>query len=401
MKYAILIGDGMADYFIEEIGGTALQAANTPNMDFIASEGMTGMIKTIPDGMPAGSDVAILSILGYDARKYYTGRGPLEAVGMGIDIDESDIVFRCNLITEKNGIVVDHSAGNIRSEEARELIKELNNKLSRDDIEFYPGVGYRNILVIKNADISDDEIRGNIPPHEIIGDDFKKNLPKNKLLRDMILSSREILENHEINRMREERGMRKANMIWLWGGGTKPKIPNFFDMHGMKGRKGAIISAVDLVKGLGRCASLDVINVPGATGYIDTNYAGKADYAFMSLKAGKDLVLVHVEAPDEASHSGDVRKKIKAIERFDRDVVGRTLNMLDSEFQDYRILVMPDHYTPISLRRHTDDAVPFAIYPRPSSTGDVCTNGFDEFSAENSGLFLKDASELMRILMRK
>lgn len=408
MKYVILIGDGMADYPIPEHGDkTALQIANTPNLDFIATAGMCGAVKTIPEGMNAGSDIATLSILGYEPARYYTGRGPLEAMGMHIPLDEGDVAFRCNLITEKEGRIEDYSGGHITNDEAKGLIEALNEELSGEGIEFYPGVSYRNVLVLKSEYVSleEGEIElGGAPPHDIIGAQVDAELPEDELLRHITLTSKKILDAHEINVRRAANNQRKANMVWLWSGGRKPVMPAFSELYGVTG---SVISGVYLVKGVGRCVGLDVIDVPGATGYIDTNYEGKAEYAITSLKA-KDFVLVHVEAPDEAAHLGDIDMKVKAIEEFDALVVGKVLRGLEDEFADtdegYKVLVMPDHYTPVSLKVHTKEAVPFAIYHshhRRSSNekGDNKTGGFDEISAKDGRQL--EARDLMPLFFSK
>jgi len=412
MKYVILVGDGMADYPIPERDNkTALQIASTPNLDFIATAGICGAVKTIPEGMGAGSDIATLSILGYDPAKYHTGRGPLEAMGMHIPLDEGDIAFRCNLITESEGRIVDYSGGHITNEEARGLIAALNEELQvrveGTQIELYPGVSYRNVLVLKSEDYAFEREKevGGAPPHDIIGARIADELPGEEILKNIVLTSREILEGHEINVRRAAENKRKANMVWLWSGGRKPSMPAFSDTYGVSG---SVISGVYLVKGVGRCVGLGVIDVPGATGYIDTNYAGKAEYALRSLRE-HDFVLVHVEAPDEAGHLGDIDLKVKAIEDFDKFVVGKMLRGLEDEFADtggeegYKILVMPDHYTPVSVRTHTKEPVPFAIYDSRARNEQKKAGGFDERSASEGDSDVLDAraQELMRLFFRK
>ena len=419
MKYVILIGDGMADYPIPERGNkTALQIASTPNLDFIATAGTRGLVQTIPEGMNAGSDIAILSILGYDPARYYTGRGPLEAMGMYINLDAGDIAFRCNLISEQGGRIVDYSGGHIPTEEARVLIEALNEELRAEGIHkgweliFYHGVSYRNVLVIKSKsdehEFSEEKEIGCLPPHDVIGARVEENLPKEAILREIMLTSKRILEGHEVNLRRMARNERKANMVWLWSGGKRPLLPAFRELYGVHG---SVISGVDLIKGIGICVGLDTIEVPGATGYIDTNYEGKAEYALRSLEE-KDFVLVHVEAPDEAAHLGDIVLKVKAIEDFDALVVGRVLQGLEERYADtheeYKILVMPDHYTPVSVGTHTREAVPFAIYhSRTQRTkGEAVREkdiGFDELSALKSGLGALDArsQDLMRFFFKR
>ncbi len=416
-KYVILIGDGMADYPIPERGNkTALQLAATPNLDFIAREGICGLVQTIPEDMPVGSDIATLSILGYDPDRYYTGRGPLEAMALQMPLDADDIAFRCNLITEEDGRLADFSGGHIQSEEARVLIAALNAGI-RDQwvdkgwkLTFYPGVSYRNILILKarsmENNFGDEKEIGGAPPHDIVGARIEDQLPKEEILRDIMRTSKDVLDTHEINVQRRARNEKKANMVWLWSGGKKPALPSFSELYGVQG---SAISGVDLIKGIGRCVGLEAIEVPGATGYIDTNYAGKAAYALRSLE-DKDFVLVHVEAPDEAGHLGDIDLKVKTIEEFDSLVVGAVLEGLKTNFahEGYRILVMPDHRTPVSVKTHTREPVPFAIYDSrvaiEESSGDQKNEGgFDEFSAQQSAekVLNARAQELMRLFFEK
>lgn len=399
MKYVILIGDGMADYPIPEHGGkTALEIANTPNLDYIATRGFCGLVRTIPEDMGAGSDIATLSIFGYDPALYYTGRGPLEAMGMHIPLDTGDIAFRCNLITVVGGRIEDYSGGHITDEEARELIAALNEEFREVAIDFYPGVSYRNVMVLKSHD-DYNSLEGGAPPHDIIGAQLEESLPKEELLRDIVLTSRTILEKHEINIKRAARNERKANMVWLWSGGKKPVMPAFSELYGVSG---SVVSGVYLIKGIGHCAGMDILDVPGATGYFDTNYEAKVEYALHSLRA-KDFVLIHVEAPDEAAHIGDLDMKVKAIEDFDTLVVGEVLKGLEAEFADtaYKILAMPDHYTPVSVGTHTKEAVPFAIFSSHARSK-MNKGGFDEKSAKNGELGLLDGrtQDLMRLFFR-
>ena len=406
----------MADYPIPERGNrTALQIASTPNLDFIATEGQCGLVRTIPDGMHAGSDIATLSILGYDPAKYHTGRGPLEAMGMRMPLDDGDIVFRCNLITENEGLIEDFSGGHIKTAEARGLIAALNEEEFRDkwvaqgwELTFYAGVSYRNILVLKSRSndlkFREEKEIGGAPPHDIIGERIEEYLPKEAILRDVMLASKEVLDAHEVNRKRQAHGEKKANMVWLWSGGKKPVMPAFSALYGVQ--RGSAISGVDLIKGIGRCVGLDAIDVPGATGYFDTNYKGKAEYALRSLE-GNDFVLVHVEAPDEAGHLRDINLKVKAIEEFDALVVGTVLKGLEAEFADteggYRILVMPDHYTPVSVGTHTREPVPFAIYDSRARSEQKRVGGFDEQFARKSTVGVLDAraQELMRLFFNR
>jgi 2,3-bisphosphoglycerate-independent phosphoglycerate mutase len=389
MKYIVLVGDGMADYPIPELGGiTTLQAANIPNMDFIAKHGKCGVAKTVPENMPAGSDVANLSILGYDPAQYYSGRGPLEAASIGVTLGKDDVAFRCNLITEKDGAIADYSAGHISSEEARSLIEAVDKKLGKHG-KFYAGVSYRHLLVMEKGEKAQCT-----PPHDVVGQPVNDHLPKgedSEILIALIKASKPILENHEVNMKIRKDGKNIANLIWPWGQGRAPNMPRFADLFGVSG---SIISAVDLLKGIGKYAGLDIINVPGATGYLDTNFSGKAVYALRSLK-DHDFVLVHVEAPDEAGHMGNIEAKIKAIEDFDEKVVGGMLNELAGE---YRIMVLPDHFTPISVRTHTREPVPFAIYSSTESADYV--DRFDEFAAKEGVFGSVEGHSLMNLLIK-
>jgi 2,3-bisphosphoglycerate-independent phosphoglycerate mutase len=392
-KYAVLIGDGMADQPIPELGGrTPLEAARTPNMDLIASRGKAGIVRTVPAGMSPGSDVAILSILGYDPGTYYTGRAPLEAARLGIHLSGNETAFRCNLITVDGQAIVDYAAGHISSEEARELILFLDQHLGNEFVRFYPGMSYRNICVVKDLKPSDVECT---PPHDVMGQPVEDHLPagsKAGLLRDLMKRSFSLLSQHELNRSRQSRHLNPANMIWLWGQGTTPHIPLFRDRFGIEG---GVISAVDLVQGLARLVGLECIDVPGATGYYDTNYQGKGDYAARFLRKS-DFILVHVEAPDEASHNADLDQKIKAIENFDQMVVGTVYQELIS-LPRFRIMVLPDHPTPLRLRTHTSDPVPFACYGEGIAGGGL--QHFSEKEARGSGL--EFGHDLIEAFIRK
>jgi len=397
MKYIVLVGDGMADYPIKELGErTPLEAARTPNMDFIAQHGRLGRIKTIPDKMSPASDVANLSILGYDPERFYTGRGPLEAANLGIELEDDDVAFRCNLITAAADTLIDYSAGHISSKEAAILIKFIDQKLGTNRIKFYPGVSYRHLMVVKRGTyerLQDLECK---PPHDIGGQNIAKNLPKGAnadLIIKLMQDSRGILENHEINLVRIDLKENPANMIWLWGQGKKPNLPKFAKEYGLSG---SVISAVDLIKGLGRILGLGVINVPGATGYYDTDYAGKAKAALKALE-DKDFVFVHVEAPDEAGHNGDLREKITAIERFDQLVVGTILEALERK-KNFRIVVLPDHATPLSVKTHTADIVPFGIFGKGYAAGGFA--GYSEKEAEKSELYFEKGYELMEYFIK-
>jgi len=402
MKHILIIGDGMADFPLAELGGkTPLQVADHPNMDFIASHGKCGRLITLPQELDTGTDVAIMNILGYDPREFHTGRGPLEAASIGIKLDEHDIAFRCNLITERNGILVDYSAGHIGTDEARELLKSIKDACEKPkEIKFYLGVGYRHLLVLKGNRHSNRIIC--IPPHDALNKPISEILPREidqkgantvRTLKRLIMFSKDILSNHPINRKRIEKGVNPANMIWPWGHGIKPKFQPLYDLYGVKG---AVISAVDIVNGIGVFAGLDVIRVPGATGYYDTNYEGKADYALESLK-DHDFVLIHVEAPDEAGHLGDYNLKIKTIEDLDKRLIGRLLEGLKG---DYTIAILPDHVTSTELRTHSRDPVPFAIFSTSQNKGDNIKH-FDEFSVKEGSLGLTEGIKFMSFFLKR
>jgi 2,3-bisphosphoglycerate-independent phosphoglycerate mutase len=361
MKYVVLVGDGMADYPLKELEDrTPLEIARTPNMDKIAREGCGGFARTVPKGMEPGSDVANLSILGYDPQECYTGRGPLEALALGIKIGKGQVAFRCNFVTVSEGIMADYSGGHITTEEAKVLIKLLNEKLGSEQVTFYPGVSYRNIAVIDESALSGWGALSCIPPHDITGKPASANLPEgkgSKFLVNLMNRSREILAEADVNKIKLDLGENPANMIWLWGQGKTPAFSSFQERFGASG---SMISAVALLKGIGQAIGMEVITVPGATGYYDTNYKGKAQYCLDALRRGRDFVLVHVEAPDEAGHNGDRVQKVMAIEHFDDYVVGTVLDGL-LDYPEYRVLVMPDHFTPLALKTHISDPVPFAM----------------------------------------
>lgn len=394
VKYAVLLCDGAADYPLDELDGlTPLQAARTPNMDHIAKMGFCGLAQTIPQGMPPGSDVANLSILGYDPAKYYTGRGPLEAASMGVELAPDDIAFRCNLITEREGFIADYSAGHISTEEAGELIRSVDEHLGSESIKFYPGISYRHLLVLSDGRGEGAECT---PPHDQVGgrvEDFLPTGQDSKLLQKLIMDSKPLLEAHMTNSERAVSGKNTGNMIWPWAQGRKPSMPLFRELYGIGG---AMISAVDLLKGLGVCAGLDVIDVPGATGFLDTNYRGKAEAALAALESD-DFVYVHVEASDEAAHIGDIDAKIKALEKFDRYIAGHMLDGLAAH-DDYKVLLMPDHRTPIPVRTHTDDPVPFAVLSS-SGSGDGVEE-YNEFSVESGSLGIVKGHRMMNYLIR-
>ena len=396
MKYIVMIGDGMADRPLEELGGrTPLQTASTPNMDRLVRHGIIGKIRTVPPGYSPGSDVANLNILGYGPREFYSGRAPLEAASIGIALKEDDVAYRCNLVTLKynktktRAVMDDYSSGHITTEEAKELITEINNSIGSNQISFYPGVSYRHIMVWSSG-ITDIECT---PPHDITGKDIADYLPVGDgedILRELMMQASGILESHPINRERIKKGNKPANSIWFWGQGKKLNIPTFREKYALEG---ALVSAVDLMRGLGINAGFEILQVPGITGYLDTNYVGKAEAAMKALEK-VDIVYIHVEAPDEASHSGNVADKIRAIEDFDSLVVGTVLKGIDS-FDQYRILILPDHATPLAIRTHTEEPVPFVIYDSriKKEHKDI---GFDESMTENKdALFFEEGHKLM------
>ncbi|MEN2985365.1 MAG: cofactor-independent phosphoglycerate mutase [Thermodesulfovibrionaceae bacterium] len=398
MKYIVVVPDGATDYPVEELGNlTPLQVANTPNMDFIASNGLVGSVRTIPKGFPPGSDVANLSILGYNPKIYYTGRAPIEAASMGVSLSDRDVAFRCNLVTLKFSgrqiLMDDYSAGHISTEEAKILIEEINKELANETIKFFSGVSYRHIMLWKDG----SEDLECTPPHDITGREISMYLPIGKnsnFLKSLIFKSIEILKEHPVNKKRVSEGKKPANSIWLWGQGKKPNLPSFFEKYGLTG---ALISAVDLTKGLGVLVGFHIINVPGATGWIDTNYEGKADYALGALER-VDLVYIHIEAPDEAGHQGDYKLKIKALEDIDRRVVGRILEKAQKKFKDFKILILPDHPTPIKVRTHTAEPVPFIIYR--SNNVEKRKIKFSEEILNFSEVVIEDGYKLMDLFIK-
>jgi 2,3-bisphosphoglycerate-independent phosphoglycerate mutase len=404
MKYVVIVGDGMADTPVEALGGkTPLMVAKTPHMDWLAQHGETGLVKTVPEGYTPGSEIANLSIFGYDPHHYYTGRGPLEAVSLNLKLQPFDLAFRCNLVTLRGDgsqtIMEDFCAGHITDREAREIISDLGREMGTGEIQFYPGVSYRHVMVWKDGAARFPELErlDLTPPHDIIGKETHPFIGPERIGRDggeqilrLMEESRRFLKNHPVNRHREERGLLPANAIWLWGQGRPPRMASLKERFGLEG---FVISAVHLLKGIGILAGLEVMEVPGATGYFDTNYEGKARYAVEGLKE-KDFAYVHVEAPDEAGHMGDLRLKIEAIEAFDQKIVGAILKGLRG-FKRYRILVLPDHPTPVALRTHTGDPVPYVIYSSEGGSENREIEGFDEESAEESGIRVEKGFELI------
>ncbi|HIY18988.1 MAG TPA: cofactor-independent phosphoglycerate mutase [Candidatus Blautia avistercoris] len=363
MKYIVILGDGMADWPLEELGQkTPLEYAHTPVMDELAKRSEVGMAQTIPEGMSPGSDTANLSVMGYDPRKYYTGRSPLEALSIGIDMKPEDMVFRCNIVTltEKDApyeeqVILDHCSDEICTEDSRVLLEAVLSQMDYPEYVFYPGTGYRHCMIWEKG-----QKPRLTPPHDVLGQTIGQYLPDNEDFLAMQKKSYEILKDHPINVERKKKGLHPANSFWFWGAGTKPALSSFFEEHQ---KKGAMISAVDLLKGIAVGASMDNITVEGANGGFDTNYEGKADAAVKALtEDGYDFVYVHVEAPDEMGHQGHIDKKIKSIEFLDSRVIARVKAGLDASGEDYRMMILPDHPTPIAARTHVSDPVPYLLY---------------------------------------
>lgn len=401
MKYVVFLGDGMSDLPNENLGGkTPLELAHKPNIDSLASRGECGMVRTIPHGMPTGSDTANLSVLGYDIRHCYTGRSPLEAVSIGINLKDTDVTLRCNLVSlEGEGdyedmTMLDYSSDEISTREAGMLIKYLNKHLPLDGMKFYTGISYRHCLVWENGHTGFDFT----PPHDIltkrVGDYILKD-GAGKRFTELMKKSFELLDNHPVNIRRRERGLKPANSIWLWGEGTKPKLDSFFDLYGVTG---TVVSAVDLIKGIGKCAGLDVAEVPGATGNIDTNFEGKAKAALSALLSGKDFVFIHVEAPDECGHRQEYENKIHSIELIDEKIVGPVVKGLEEAGESYRVLILPDHPTPLALRTHTADPVPYVLFDSRREKKGV--ESYTEAKCTETGIFIEEGRTLMGTFLK-
>lgn len=396
-KYIVLIGDGMADYPIAELGGkTPLQSARTPTLDRLARQGTLGRVNTIPPGFSPGSDVANLTVFGYDPAVYYTGRAPLEAVAMGVKLAPADVAFRCNLVTllkeDGDTYMEDFSAGHISTEEAGRIVKDLGKELGNEEFNFYPGVSYRHLLVWRNGEAS---LRlKTTPPHDITGRNISPHVPEgdgDEEILWLMNRARKILPSHPVNLERTGMGKKPGNAIWLWGQGKAPVLKPMTHRFGIRG---SVISAVDLIKGIGYYAGLEIVNVPGATGYLDTNYVGKAEYALKALE-DQDLVYVHVEAPDEAAHNGNLKDKIQAIEDFDRKIVAPILEGAE-KFGGYRLLILPDHFTPLTIKTHSSEPVPFIVFSSEEKDNPIkAGRSFDEESAEKAGLLIEKGHELM------
>jgi 2,3-bisphosphoglycerate-independent phosphoglycerate mutase len=399
LKFVLVIGDGMSD---EVRPGTPLSLAKHPHMDFLASNGLCGLVQTIPEGVDPGSEIAILAILGYDPRRLQVARGPLEAAGIGVRLTRRDLALRCNLVTVEKGILTDYSADQISTEEASQLIKALRNSGILGKLKIHVGVSFRHVAVLHGGEYS--EALETYPPHDHIGEPIKRLKVKPltteaaqtaRLLNKIIKASHKILSEHPVNLERVRRGLKPGNMVWLWAPGRKPRITTFTGRFGLDA---AIISAVNIGKGAGALLGMKILDVPGATGYLDTNYEGKAEAALKALET-HDMVIVHVEAPDEAGHTGKFELKVKAIEDLDRRLLGKLLEGLENRREEFVLGVLADHATPINVRVHTSDPVPFTVYTSPTRPGRLKpAEKFDEVSASRTGLFL-EASEFMPVFL--
>jgi 2,3-bisphosphoglycerate-independent phosphoglycerate mutase len=398
-KYIVLVGDGMADLPIPELGNkTILEYANIPNMNYLASKGITGLTNTVPEGMSPGSDTANLSIFGYDPVISFTGRAPLEALSMDVNLGPEDTAFRCNIINSSDNIMKDFTASHIDSMLSEIVIKQINRRITKRDIEFYPGVSYRNLMVWRNYPYKN--IADTVPPHDIQGKEIQQYLPSGEgsdELNDLMKRARKIIASSSdiLKAMKKFQG--NPESIWLWGGGKKPKMKTLKKRFGLYGYT---ISAVDLIHGIGKAAGLEPIEVDGATGYIDTNYEGKASALISSIKKC-NYVFLHVEAPDESGHEGSIEKKLKSVEDFDKRVVGPVIEEME-KYSNFSILLMPDHHTPVSVKTHTSDPVPFCIYskgnPLESDFKKFCASSYSEKTAEGTGFFVKSAHQLIEIM---
>ena len=402
MKYLVLIPDGMADVKIEQLGNkTPMQAANKPTMDALAQKSLVGTVSNVPEGMVPESDTANMAILSFDPKVYSKGRSPLEAMSMGLDMQPDETAYRCNVVTLTDDgdydekIILDHSADEITTAEANELIKALEAELGNDQRHFYTGISYRHCLLWKNGDDKYPFMR----PHDILGKQIKDYLPKAENggaeFYELMRKSYDILNHHPVNEARRARGLKPANSAWLWSPGKKPQLPNFKEKWGLDA---AVISAVDLIKGIGICAGMKSIDVEGATGNVHTNYTGKANAAIKAFSDGYDYVYIHVEAPDECGHRAEMENKVLSIEKIDAEILSPVLSYLEACGEDFRIMVLPDHPTPVSIRTHTSDPVPFFIYDSTKNTAGV--SSFDEDNATATGYYVADGYRLMELLTK-
>lgn len=396
-KYLVMLCDGMADYAIPAFDGkTPLQAAKTPNMDRMSKKGVVGLVKTVADNMKPGSDVANLSVLGYDPQVYYTGRSPLEAGSIGIDMKDTDVSFRCNLVTlsdeaeYSDKTIIDYCADDISTEEAKVLVDFLAENFNNDEFKLYAGVSYRHCLIWNNGTL---DVGTLTPPHDITGKPIKTHLPDPKKvpkLYNMMKKSYDLLKDHPVNKARIARGKRPANSMWFWGEGKRASLMPFKEKYGLKG---SMISAVDLLKGIGKFSNMNIVDVDGATGYIDTNFEGKAQAAIDEFAKGQDFVYIHVEAPDECGHRNEVENKKRAIELIDEKILTPVLKALDV-YDDYKVLVCPDHPTPLSLKTHTNDPIPYLMYHKNGN--ETGPDTYDEITAKESGIFIENGPDMMQ-----
>lgn len=404
MKYLVVLGDGMADYRVDALGGrTPLEAAKKPAMDYLAAAGELGIVKTVPSGIAPGSDVANLSVMGYNPLEYYTGRSPLEAVSIGVELEQGDVTFRVNTVTLSDDApyeaksMVDYSADEISSAEGAQLMEAMNAAFADEKIHFYAGTSYRNLLVWHGGS-TDCTLT---PPHDISGRRIGGHLPcgsGGERMCEIMRKSYELLKDHPVNCARAAVGKHAANSVWFWGQGSKPFLPNFEEKYGLKG---TMISAVDLLKGIGICAGMEVVEVEGATGNVDTNFAGKARAATDALLAGRDFVYLHFEAADECGHRGEVENKVVSIERID-GALSYIKGRLDAAGEEYAILLLPDHPTPLSIRTHTAEPVPYVIYRSTTAAAAAAPRGYSEAEAEKTGIFVAEGHTLMdRFLQKK
>lgn len=398
MKYVVLLCDGMADTPCPALNGqTPMEAAHKPNMDALAAKAEVGRVRTVPDGLAPGSDVANLAVMGYDTRECYTGRSPLEAANIGVELADDDVAFRCNLVTLSDEedytgkTILDYCAGDIHTADADPIIRTIQEQLGGGDFDFYTGTAYRHCMVWHGGKTELGKIT---PPHDITGKKIAGYLPSHPdaaPILDLMRRSVDILRDHPVNRQRIEKGLPPANAIWLWGQGKRPQLQNFLERFGLKG---SVVSAVDLLKGIGRLAGMHVCEVPGATGYIDTNYTGKTRAALQELKDGQDYVYIHVEAPDECGHRGEVQNKVKAIEDIDRLILGPLLKELPA-LGDYTLMVLPDHPTPLDIRTHVATPVPYLLY-RSNAEQDSGVSIFSENTAAQTGIYVDPGYTLIR-----
>lgn len=397
MKYAVVLCDGMADTKTKLLNGkTPMSAAAKPTMDALAKKSIVGLVKTVGDGLSPGSDVANLSVMGYNPSDCYTGRSPLEAASIGIDLKDTDVTLRCNLVSlsddtdYENKTILDYCADDISTDDAAILVEYLQENLGDEEFRFYTGVSYRHCVVWNNGDNNPGNLT---PPHDITGSKITNFLPSGKgaKLYTLMKKSYELLSIHPLNLERVKSGKLPANSIWLWGQGTKPSLENFFEKFG---KKGSVISAVDLLKGIGICAGMNVCNVEGATGYIDTNFNGKLDAAINELTSGQDFVYIHIEAPDECGHRGEADKKVRSIELIDEKILSPLVEKL-AEIDDFSILVLPDHPTPLDIKTHTSDPVPFFLY-KSNDLKESGITSFDEDAAASTGLLIDPGHTLMK-----